>query len=133
MARLATQRVLARSVTHACHPSPRGPCDEAERGVTDRNDQRSPSPTESSSADGSWLADVAQAAGREAGGVPVELLGDYLTLPAMRPRPDASRIRSNSTRCACWAAGPPSSGCRRAAPYSSTCVRPGGCGPSCRW
>ena len=50
--------------------------------MTDRNDQRSPSPTESSSADGSWLADVAQAAGREAGGVPVELLGDYLTLLA---------------------------------------------------
>jgi sugar diacid utilization regulator len=51
-------------------------------GVTDRNDQRSPSPAEPPSADGSWLADVAQAAGREAGGVPVELLGDYLTLLA---------------------------------------------------
>ena len=50
--------------------------------MSDRNDQRSPSPAESSSADGSWLADVAQAAGREAGGVPVELLGDYLTLLA---------------------------------------------------
>jgi hypothetical protein len=45
-------------------------------GVTDRNDQRSPSPAEPPNADGSWLADVAQAAGREAGGVPVELLGD---------------------------------------------------------
>jgi sugar diacid utilization regulator len=51
-------------------------------GVTDRDDQRSPSPAESPSADGSWLAEVAQAAGREAGGVPVELLGDYLTLLA---------------------------------------------------
>ena len=50
--------------------------------MTDRNDQHSSLPAESSSADGSWLADVAQAAGREAGGVPVELLGDYLTLLA---------------------------------------------------
>jgi sugar diacid utilization regulator len=33
-------------------------------------------------ADDSWLTEVAQAAGREAGGVPVELLGDYLTLLA---------------------------------------------------
>jgi sugar diacid utilization regulator len=32
--------------------------------------------------DDSWLTEVAQAAGREAGGVPVELLGDYLTLLA---------------------------------------------------
>lgn len=31
---------------------------------------------------GAWLVEVAQAAGREAGGVPVELLGDYLTLLA---------------------------------------------------
>ena len=32
--------------------------------------------------DGSWLAEVAQAAGRDVGGQPVELLGDYLTLLA---------------------------------------------------
>ena len=33
-------------------------------------------------ADSGWLTEVAQAAGREAGGVPVELLGDYLILLA---------------------------------------------------
>jgi sugar diacid utilization regulator len=51
-------------------------------GVAERNGPRSTSPAESPNADGSWLAEVAQAAGREAGGVPVELLGDYLTLLA---------------------------------------------------
>jgi len=82
MARLAAA-TPPRTLRDARVPSsPQGSCDEAERGVKDRNDQRSPSPTESSSADGSWLAEVAQAAGREAGGVPVELLGDYLTLLA---------------------------------------------------
>lgn len=33
-------------------------------------------------AEDAWLVEVARAAGREAGGVPVELLGDYLTLLA---------------------------------------------------
>ena len=47
----------------------------------------------SPTADGSWLTAVALAAGREAGGVPVELLGDYLVLLAdaaitgRKPRP----------------------------------------------
>jgi hypothetical protein len=43
------------------------------------------------SADGSWLADVARGAGREAGGGPVELLGDY---------PRRSRGLYYSSRCA---------------------------------
>src|SRR6185312_6851092 len=46
--------------------------------------------------DESWLADVAQAAGRDVGGQPVELLGDYLTLLADAAttgrRPDRSEL-----------------------------------------
>ena len=41
-----------------------------------------PSRAESSTADGVWLIEVGQAASREAGGVPVELLGNYLALLA---------------------------------------------------
>lgn len=50
--------------------------------TTDLDERRPPRRTGSGTSDGSWLADVAQAAGREAGDVPVELLGDYLTLLA---------------------------------------------------
>jgi sugar diacid utilization regulator len=50
--------------------------------VTDRGEQRPGTRAESLMADDSWLIEVAQAAGREAGDVPVELLGDYLTLLA---------------------------------------------------
>ncbi|MGD9525402.1 PucR family transcriptional regulator [Pseudonocardia sp.] len=50
--------------------------------MTDPGEHRPRTPAESSTADGSWLTEVAHAAGREAGGVPVELLGDYLTLLA---------------------------------------------------
>ena len=38
--------------------------------------------------DGSWLTEVAQSACRDVGGVPVELLGDYLLLLA-----DAAHVR----------------------------------------
>jgi hypothetical protein len=50
-------------------------------GVTDssRRGQRGPSTTGS---DDAWLVDVAEGASRDAGGVPVELLGDYLPLLA---------------------------------------------------
>jgi sugar diacid utilization regulator len=51
-------------------------------GVTDssrRRGQRGPSTTES---DDAWLVEVAEGASRDAGGVPVELLGDYLPLLA---------------------------------------------------
>lgn len=50
--------------------------------MTDPGEHRPRTPAEPSTADGSWLTEVAHAAGREAGGVPVELLGDYLTLLA---------------------------------------------------
>ncbi len=50
--------------------------------MTDRGEQRPRARAEPQMADDSWLAEVAQAAGREAGGVPVELLGDYLPLLA---------------------------------------------------
>lgn len=49
--------------------------------MTDRDEQRSQTRPEPAPADDSWLTEVAQAAGREAG-APVELLGDYLTLLA---------------------------------------------------
>lgn len=49
-------------------------------------------------ADDSWLADVARDAGRDVGGVPVELLGDYLPLladaAASGRRPDARELDS---------------------------------------
>jgi sugar diacid utilization regulator len=51
-------------------------------GVAEHDDQHSPPPAQSPTTDDSWLVDVAQAASREAGGVPVELLGDYLTMLA---------------------------------------------------
>ena len=44
-----------------------------------RRGQRGPSTTGS---DDQWLRDVAEGASRDAGGVPVELLGDYLPLLA---------------------------------------------------
>lgn len=50
--------------------------------TTDPDERRPPRRTGSGTSDGSWLADVAQAAGREAGDVPVEPLGDHLTLLA---------------------------------------------------
>ncbi|WP_308259457.1 PucR family transcriptional regulator [Pseudonocardia sp. H11422] len=50
--------------------------------MTDRGEQRPGTRAESPTADESWLIEVAQAAAREAGDVPVELLGDYLTLLA---------------------------------------------------
>ncbi|AEA27997.1 PucR family transcriptional regulator [Pseudonocardia benzenivorans] len=50
--------------------------------MTERDEHRPRTRAEAAAADDSWLTDVAQAAGREAGGVPVELLGDYLTLLA---------------------------------------------------
>lgn len=47
-------------------------------------------------ADDSWLTEVARAAGQEAGGVPVELLGDYLTMLAEAAttgrKPDPSEL-----------------------------------------
>ena len=50
--------------------------------VRDRGDQQSRPRADPRIADSGWLTEVAQAASREAGGVPVELLGDYLTLLA---------------------------------------------------
>lgn len=50
--------------------------------VTDRGQQGPRPQVVTPAADESWLVEVALAASREAGGVPVELLGDYLTLLA---------------------------------------------------
>jgi sugar diacid utilization regulator len=50
--------------------------------VAERDEQHAPTRADHEPADGSWLADVARAAAREAAGAPVELLGDYLTLLA---------------------------------------------------
>lgn len=49
--------------------------------MTRRHEQRRPPRAGDDAADDSWLTEVAQSAGREAG-VPVELLGDYLPLLA---------------------------------------------------
>ena len=50
--------------------------------VRDRGDQQPCPRADPRITDSGWLTEVAQAASREAGGVPVELLGDYLTLLA---------------------------------------------------
>jgi sugar diacid utilization regulator len=50
--------------------------------VIDRGEQQPCPRADPRITDSAWLTEVAQAASREAGGVPVELLGDYLTLLA---------------------------------------------------
>ena len=51
-------------------------------GVTDGGRRRGPRGSSTTGADDAWLVDVAEGASRDAGGVPVELLGDYLPLLA---------------------------------------------------
>jgi sugar diacid utilization regulator len=54
-----------------------------ESGVTNIGDGRQArARTETLSVDSAWLTEVAESASRDAGGAPVELLGDYLTLLA---------------------------------------------------
>ena len=84
--------------------------------------------------DGSWLTEVAQSACRDVGGVPVELLGDYLLLLAdaahVRPEAPSRRARRGGpTRPASGRAGGVG-GERRPA---STCPPPVACGSSCPW
>lgn len=50
--------------------------------VSDRGEQRPCPRADLRMTDDSWLTEVARAAGQDAGGVPVELLGDYLTMLA---------------------------------------------------
>ena len=68
--------------------------------------------------DGSWLTEVAQSACRDVGGVPVELLGDYLLLLADAATSGRRPLPPSSTRWAHSAGERPSWGCRRGAPSS---------------
>lgn len=82
MAVLAQRRPPLRPRRLQCHPRPDDPAMKRSGGVPKHDDKHLPPPPASPTEDGSWLAGVARAAGREAGGVPVELLGDYLTMLA---------------------------------------------------
>jgi hypothetical protein len=53
-----------------------------ETGVADSTRRRSERPPAPAGSENEWLAAVADAASRDAGGVPVELLGEYLSLLA---------------------------------------------------
>jgi sugar diacid utilization regulator len=55
---------------------------EIEAGVAESTRRRSGRPPSATPSEDTWLADVADGASRDAGGVPVELLGEYLPLLA---------------------------------------------------